>query len=134
LVEWNREWIPGTAFKQVFDESCRKLRLETINLSRNPLTSIPSSTTAPSSFRNLHSLVIQQCSLKSYLSLENLNSWLGASLTNLRMSLGDMPREGSLAFGEREDRALVIACLEGLEELNGSTVSGVWVVDTLWSR
>ncbi len=114
---------------------CIPNRLETINLSRNAFTTItlPSlststttttSSSSASTFKNLHSLIIQQCSVESYLSLEHLNDWLGRRFTNLRMSLVDKPREGGFAFGEREDRALVIACLEGLDELNGSTVSG----------
>jgi hypothetical protein len=113
-------------------------RLERLDISVNPIRSVPPKTTSaspPSSFQRLKELVIKETTLDDWENLGNLASWFDHEpivLKSLKIS-SRVDDEGEVAekpppdrqrlSGTRADRAGLVARFQGLEELNSSPVS-----------
>lgn len=113
-------------------------RLERLDISVNPLHSVPnksSSVSPPAVFRRLQELVIKETTLDDWENLANLASWFDhepVALKTLKISSrvddeGEVQERSSSdrqrLSGTRADRAGLVARFQGLEELNSSPVS-----------
>jgi hypothetical protein len=121
-------------------------RLERLDISVNPIQSVPNKTTSASSpavFQRLQELVIKETTLDDWENLGNLASWFDHEpvvLKSLKISSrvddeGEVaerpPSDGQRLSGTRADRAGLVARFRGLEELNSSPVSNLSPIITL---
>ena len=115
-------------------------RLERLDISVNPIHSVPNRMTSaspPAVFQRLKELVIKETTLDDWENLGNLASWFDHEpivLKRLKIS-SRIDVEGEVQerlspdrhrlSGTRADRAGLIARFRGLEELNSSPVSNL---------